>query len=214
MNTFAKLFRPRALGSAALIAIGLGWAGCSIIPQATEDPTRYYLLTETGGSAGSTAPHGHLRVGVRRVELPGYLAGDRTMVVRRGGNEIRYQEYARWAEPLDTALQHIVRDRLLSNDAVASAELAPFRLDGTRDYDVAIRVLRCEGGLDADGHYEAEFSAVFEITDPHKDNAVVARRHFEAKPLRWDGSNYGALAEALSTEVNSLGDEIASALPH
>ncbi|HEY9155849.1 MAG TPA: PqiC family protein [Opitutaceae bacterium] len=214
MTVFAKSLRLRALGWSGLIALGLSWSGCSIIPQATEDPTRYFLLTESAIGAASSAPHGHLSVGVRRVELPGYLASDRTMVVRRGSNEIRYQEYARWAEPLDTALQHIVRDRLLGNEAVASAELAPFRLDGNRDYDVNVRVERCEGKQDADGNYVAELDAVFEITDPHKENAVVTRRRFEAKPVRWDGSNYGALADALSTEAKALGDEIAAALPH
>lgn len=213
MTVFAKSLRLRALGVAGLMALSLSWAGCSILPQATEDPTRYFLLTESVTGAASSTPHGHLRIGVRRVELPGYLASDRTMVVRRGTNEIRYQEYARWAEPLETALQHIIRDRLLGNDTVAAAELAPFRLEVDRDYDVNVRVERCEGKQE-DGHYVAEFDAVFEITDPHKGNAVVTRRRFEAKPVRWDGSNYGALAEALSTEANALGDEIAAALPH
>jgi len=213
MIASVKLFRLRTLSSAALITMGLAWAGCSIIPQAVEDPTRYYLLTQAAPSAASFTPHGHLRVGVRTVELPGYLASNRTIVVRRGANEIRYQEYARWAEPLETALQHIVRDRILGNDAVAAAEISPFRLDGERDYDVTVRVLRCEGGVDAEGHSAAEFAAVFEITDPRKDNAVVVRRRFEAKPVRWDGSNYSALASALGEEAGALGDEIAQALP-
>ncbi len=211
--SYSKNSWLRAIGSAALMMCGLAWAGCSIIPQAAEDPTRYYLLTEPAAQTATNAPRGHLHIGVRAVELPGYLASNRTIVIRRGANEIRYQDYARWAEPLDTALQHIVRDRILANEAVATAEISPFRLDGVRDYDVTVRVERCEGGVNGDGHYSAQFAAIFEITDPRKDNAVVTRKQFEAKPARWDGSNYGALAEDLSTEASALGDEIAATLP-
>jgi uncharacterized lipoprotein YmbA len=212
-TTFGPRFRFRCLLPATLFA-GL-WAGCSFLPQATEDPTRYYLLTgNVREEASAPAPHGTLHVGVRPVELPGYLLNNRTIVVRRGANEIRYQDYARWAEPLDLAVQQIVRDHLLPNASVASAELAPFALGTKRDYDVSIRVERCEGGLDAQGRHTAQFSANYEITDPQKGGDVVVRKHFTASPLPWDEGSFAGLATALSSEAGSLGDDIAAHLPH
>ena len=154
-----------------------------------------------------------INIGVRVVELPAYLRNNRTLVVRNGVNEVRYQDYARWAEPLDVAVQRIVRERLLANPKVATAETAPFPPEIRRDVDVAVRVFRCEGGFDAGGQKTARFSAVYEITKPQEDGRVLVRKNFEGPVGTWDGADYSQLAARLAQAVGALGDEISAAVP-
>jgi len=209
--------RKNILGAglaAACFAFGL--SGCSILPKPTEDPTRYYVL----GSAPVSdlvvsAPKGSLHLGIRAVDLPIYLRNNRTLVIRNGANEIRYQDYARWAEPLDQAVQRAIRDRLQASDAVASAEVAPFSTEVHRDFDVIVHVLQCEGGVDPQGRNTAQFSAVYEILDLREGGGhpSVVRKSFSAPPAQWDGKDFGVLTAKLSEAVSALGSDIAANLP-
>lgn len=215
-------FRPyrrairRRLAALLLAPALLGLAGCSVLPEAQPDPTRYYLLAaEMGAGAAAASPNESrtLDLALRVVELPGYLRNNRTLVVRRGVNEILYQDYARWAEPLDLAVQRIVRDRLLMNEAVSSAQVAPFSSEIERDFDISVRVLRCEGGVDGQGRHTAQFSASYEIADTREGGKIVAREVFNAEPTAWNGTDYGVLAERLSEAVAALGNEIVGKIP-
>ena len=197
------------------VALALNLAGCSILPQPVADPTRYYLLgTPARSEAAVSAPKGTLHVGLRGLELPPYLRNNRTMVVRSGANEIRYEDYARWAEPLDQAVQRVIRDRLLARDAVASAEIAPYSPQIRRDIDVVVRVLQCEGGQEGAGRKTVQFSANYEILDQRKDGAVVLRKNFTAPAADWDGNDFGRLASLLGAAAAALGDDIAANLPN
>lgn len=214
---FSSATRPARLGSPrfATALLALAFAGCSILPEPVEDPTRYYVLGAgpTVTESGTTTPKGNLRLGLRSVELPLYLRNNRTIVVRTGSNEIRYQDFARWAEPLDLAVQRALRDRLLANEAVAGAEVPPFSTEVTRDFDLTVRVLQCEGGVDARGHQGVQFSAAYEILDQHNGGRVVLRKTFSAPTADWDGTHFAALAAQLSTAVAALADDIAANLP-
>lgn len=206
-----KIFRSGYLSVSLLTLL---FSGCSILPKAVEDPTRYYLLASAPAvDRAAVAPKGNLNVGIRSVDLPIYLRNTRTLVIRNGVNEIRYQDYARWAEPLDLAVQRAVRDRLQNSDAVASAEVAPFSTEVHRDFDVIVRVLQCEGAVDSQGRSIAQFSATYEILDERAGARPVTRKTFVAPSGEWDGKDFGALAARLSEEVAALGNEIAANLP-
>lgn len=198
--------------------LSLAPAGCSILPKPVEDPTRYYLLGNAPGADNPTvAPKGNLHVGIRAVDLPVYLRSTRTIVVRNGANEVRYQDYARWAEPLDLAVQRTIRDRLQFNEAVANAEIPPFSTSVHRDFDISVRVLQCEGGVDSQGRKTAQFSAVYEILDQRatggSGGGAVVRKSFSAPPAEWNGNDYAALAARLSEAVGALANDIAANLP-
>ncbi len=198
----------------ACILIGVFFAGCSILPKAVEDSTRYYLLTSRPGADPTAATaEGNLRVGLRTVDLPVYLRNTRTLVVRTGAHEIRYQDLARWAEPLDLAVQQAVRRRLQASEAVAGAEMPPFSTEVPRDFDVIIRVLQCEGGSDARGQKTAEFSATYEILDLRNPERPAIRKTFSGRGREWDGQDFAILAARLSDEVAALADDIAANLP-
>jgi uncharacterized lipoprotein YmbA len=191
------------------VLLGLGLlllAGCDVIPPPQADPTRFYVLSD-GPPAPAEAATSGLRIGLRSVELAGYLKSP-DLIVRRGPNELSPQDYARWAEPLDAGIARLVRDQLRADPAVSRVYLQPFPLDADRDYDVGISVGRCEGGAGA-----AHFTAVVEISTAGATPHLVARRTFVAPDAAWDGHDFGQLAGLLSADVQALGKDIVSALP-
>src|SRR5579862_2911754 len=109
---------PTGLPRWALLGLAAAVAGCNIVPPPTEDPTRYYVLSEMPAPAAAAA--GTLRVGLRAVRLEGYLKR-REMVVRTGANEVEFRDYRRWAEPLDGAIARVVRSALLASGPVGEA---------------------------------------------------------------------------------------------
>ena len=199
----------------ALLSIlcALAWSGCSLLPEPKSDPTRYYVLT---GVSLDLAPPAKaekgLVLGVKRIEIAAYLNG-KDMVVREAGNEITYQSFARWAEPLASSISRAVAGRLAGAEKVTRVYSQPFPFEVARDYDVAIRVLRCEGERSAEGGKVASFSALVEVTEAKTGGAVVLSKVFVAPPVDWDGRDFGALAAALSEGVAALGADVAAALP-
>lgn len=198
-----------------LSSVVLGLAGCSLVPPPAADPTRYYVLTGQA-STDTVRPaktEGALVLGVKRIEIAPYLNG-KDMVVREGGNEIVYQSFARWAEPLATSIGRAVAGNLARAETVARVYPQPFPFEVERDYDVAIRVFRCEGERKAgDGGAVASFSALVEVTESKPGGAIVLRKVFTAPEPAWDGKDFGALASALSEAVGALGAEVIAALP-
>ncbi len=207
---------PPSRAVARLAAAGLlALAGCNVIPPAQEDATRYFVLsgaTPAAAEPGQAPAGSTLRIGLRTVRLESYLS-KRQMVVRAGPNEVRFEDFRRWAEPLDAAITRIVRARLLSAPAVSQVLAEPFPFDQARDYDVSIDIVRFEGSLAADGKYSASVTAVIEISTTGADSRVVSHRIYEAPALEWDGSDFGRLAALLNSDVGSLAQEVASELP-
>lgn len=199
----------RFLPAWALMAVTL--AGCQLLPPATVDSTRFFVLAGTAGT--QPVPEktgGRLQIGLRPVVLPAYLRATKSMVVRDGANEIRYQDFSRWAEPLEAGVNRILEERLLASPEVRGVDVHPLRGDVARDYDVSVRILQCEGVAGKDG--VARFSASYEITAAD-GSGVVTSRTFNASELAWDGKDFGALAKLLSDGVSGLGDKIAADLP-
>jgi uncharacterized lipoprotein YmbA len=209
----AARLRRRFLPAWALMAVAatvLG--GCQLLPVATADATRFFVLTGPTASGLSVAhTGGRLQVGLKAVEMPAYLRATKSMVVRDGANEIRYQDYARWAEPLEAGVLRILKERLLASPEVRGVDAHPMRGDVTRDYDVAVRIIRCEGAAGSDD--VARFSASYEIVAADGSGKVVASRTFTAPETAWNGKDFGALATLLSEGVTALGAQIAGDLP-
>ena len=214
--------------AAPLLPLVLALAGCDVIPPPQADATRYYVLSEpavssdiTSGPAAadaaalagrtSVATRG-LRLGLRNVELAGYLR-TRSMVVRSGTNELVLEDLQRWAEPLDEGIGRVVRARLMADPAVGRVLPQPYPFDLERDYDVAISVIRCEGGTEGSTRAVARFAAVIEITTAGSNPLVVAHRVYVAPEAPWDGRDFGELARLLGDDARALGQEIISMLP-
>lgn len=206
-----RFLRPSAF--VVLAAVSLAWGGCSLLPEPKPDPTRYYVLTGSGGAAARAEKKpGALILGLKRVEIVPYLNG-KDMVVRDRGNEIVYQSFSRWAEPLDASIGRTLVGRLSGSEKVARVYTQGFPFDVERDYDVAVRVLRCEGERKPGGRYAASFAAVLEVTESRSGGSVVLRKVFAAPETAWNGKDYGELASGLSEAVGALAAEVIAALP-
>lgn len=197
---------PQLLG---FIAAGIGLlatAGCQILPEAQSDPTRFYVLATA--AAGAAPAAGTPVVQMRPIEVADYLRA-RTMVVRRGGNEIEFREFARWGEPLEAGVARVLREELLSRGAAGAVLLSGARREPTKaNFDLSVRVLAAEGGASG----TVEFRAGWELR-ASGEGTVAARGDFRAAGVRWDGKNEAALAAGLSQAVGALAAEIAAALP-
>jgi uncharacterized protein len=207
--------RPNSLPGPAVPGLLLGLlfalAACNVVQPAQDDPTRYFVLSDSGAPAGQAAAGG-LRIGLHAVKLEGYLKR-REMVVRTGPNELEFRDFRRWAEPLDAGIARVVRSRLLASPDVAQVLAEPFPVDQDRDYDVSIEVHRCEGSVAPSGKSVATLAATIEISTVGASPRVVARRSFVAADAPWDGSDFDRLAGLLTADVAAMGQEILAAVP-
>jgi uncharacterized lipoprotein YmbA len=203
---------PNSLGRCTLLGFLVLLAGCNVVPPATEDPTRYYLLSDAGAPAPALPAADGLRIGLRTVALEGYLK-HREIIVRTGPNEVDFRDYHRWAEPLDMAIAHILAVRLQATPAVAQVWTEPFPIEQERDYDVFVRVTRFEGAREGSGRYTASLSATVEVYTAGTSPRLVGRKVFVAPDQAWDGRDFDHLAGLLSADVVGLAREILAELP-
>jgi len=194
-------------------ALGLLLTGCNLIPAPTADSTRYYVLASPQlGAAGTQPSTGTLRLGLRNVELAAYLKKG-SLVVRTGENEVSFPNDARWGEPLEQEILHTLRAQLLAAPTVGRVFMQPFPFDEKRDYDVSVRILRCEGVLAGGGKGATQFVATVEIMRSGTAGEVVARKRFVAPESPWDGKDFARLAAELSVAVGALSQEVVATLP-
>jgi hypothetical protein len=186
--------------------------GCALLqPQA--DPTRFYVLT-VQNAPPARAVEGEFKrwkVGLKPVELPAYLRS-KAMVVRTGTNEIHFADFDRWAEPLDQGISRVMKETLSSARNVESVALNSHG-DDTLDYEVAIRILACEGVRLGNGSGSIRFAVTWEARSVGTNSTVTNRGVFTAHPVAWDGKDYGQLAERLSEAVAGASKALAGDLP-
>ncbi|MEP6672179.1 MAG: ABC-type transport auxiliary lipoprotein family protein [Chthoniobacter sp.] len=190
----------------------LSAAGCSVLQPHT-DPTRFYMLTSRP-QAHDTAERGERKrwkVGLRPVDVPAYLR-NKAMVVRTQVNEVTFADFDCWAGPLDQGIARTMKDALSSSSNVESVTLDSFGSD-TLDYQIAIRILACEGVRAADGSSSIRFSMSWEVRSVAANSAVTKRGVFTAPSAPWDGKDYGQFAERISDAITGAGQALAAALP-
>lgn len=211
LSTFPLLRRP-ALGPLCVAAAFITLAGCSLpLPKPESDPTRTYVLsapalTSAPANPGARAPS----VRLRPIELASYLRS-RSLVIRRGENEIDFREFARWGEPLEQGITRLLREELLASGA-ASAVQAPGMRSGdhaTPAVEISVRVLAAEGSADG----TVLFRAAWEVTGVGENADVIQRGDFRAADLRWSPRQEASLAAGISRGVAALAQQIAAAMP-
>jgi uncharacterized lipoprotein YmbA len=196
-----------ALGLFA-VAGGLLLGGCSLLPQAQPDPTRFFVLSATAGAA-MAAPTGKAPVvHLRPVELASYIKA-KPIIVRRGDNEIEFREFARWGEPLELGIARVLREGLVARGAAGTVLASGLRAtDVEYDATLVVRVLACEGGANG----SVDFRAVWELATTGNAPRVVARGDVQPADLRWDGKSEGALVAQLSRAVGALADDVSGGI--
>lgn len=196
----------RVLGAvvAGIMLVALG--ACSL-PQAQPDLTRYFLLNEVTHEAAVTEVVGEPpRIVLRPVIVPEYLRG-RIMQVRVAGNELRFIDVARWAEPLESGLTRVLREDLAQRPARVRVVA---RGGDEHEFDVAVNLRRCEGVMPAG---LARLAARIEIFSTGATQELVAQEDFMYDVAGWDGTDYGVLAKKLSEAADALAERIVTLLP-
>jgi uncharacterized protein len=201
---------PFVLLHCALVSCALG--GCSLI-QPHADPTRFYVLTAKSDPSERAAEGDFKRwkVGLRPLEVPAYLRS-KTIVIRTGTNEIHFAEFDRWAEPLDQGISRVMKETLSAARNVESVALN-LHADDSLDYDVAIRILACEGMRVENGNSSIRFAMEWEVRPVVSSSKAIKRGGFTADVAHWDGKDYGQLARRLSEAIAGAGKALAADLP-
>jgi uncharacterized protein len=165
--------------------------------------SRFYVLSPLSQSHLS-APEG-MTIGVFPVTMPDYL--DRPQIVTRiNENEIKFDEFSRWAEPLKENFTGVLVENLstLFNNAkiIKATETAgvPTALQ------VAVKVVKFDGTLGGDVILNVNWGLFAE----RGKKLLLAKRSFFTQPT--GAPTYEALVAGKSRAVAALSQEIAEAI--
>lgn len=181
---------------AALYAVvGLA-AGCASTPA-----SRFYTLSAASGPA---APSSNLSIAVGPVTVPAVV--DRPqIVVSMGPNQVRLEEFNRWAAPLQNTIARVVADNLVQMLGTPRVFSAVQTLSVDADYRAAIDVQSFQS---APGE-AAILDAVWSVRRT-KDGKVETGRTTVRETVQ--EKSYEALAAGHSRAVARLSSDIANAV--
>ena len=177
----------------SLIVLG---AGC-----ATSPPSRFYTLSAASGPAATSAK---LSIAVGPVSVPAVV--DRPqIVVDIGPNQVRLEEFNRWAAPLQSNIARVVADNLVLFLGTPRVTLTAQGLSADADYRAAIDVQSFQS---APGE-AAMLDAVWTVRRA-KDGKAETGRTTVRETVQERG--YDALAAAHSRAVARMSQDIAAAV--
>lgn len=184
------------LAAVILWALGMLIAGCVSSPD-----SRYYTLNATMNHAAESSS---LSVVVGPVSVP--AAVDRPqIVVSTGPNQVRVDDYNRWASPLQSNISRVIADNLGSILGTPRVTVFPQALVATADYQAAVEVQSFESALGE----AATLDAVWTVRRI-KDGKLRVGRTTVREPASERG--YDALAAAHSRAAARLSQDIAGAV--
>jgi len=183
----------------ALLAIAILAAGCSSTPA-----SRFYTLGATATSVPG-APTSDLSVAVGPVSVP--VAVNRPqIVVTVNANEVRLDEFNRWASPLASNIARVVAENLEAMLGTPRVALSSQTLSTAGvDYRAAIEVQRFDSTLGEAATLDAVWTVSHDADGRSRTGRTTAR---EAVPDK----SYDAIAAAHSRALERLSRDIADAV--
>ena len=170
-------------------------AGCA------SPPSRFYSLS---AATEPTAPSSNLAIAVGPVSVPAVV--DRPqIVVNVGPNQVRLEEFNRWAAPLQNNIARVVADNLVLMLGTPRVILSEQLLSADVDYRAAIEVQSFQS---APGE-TAVLDAVWSVRRT-KDGKAETGRTTVRETVQEKG--YDALAAAHSRALARLSQDIAAAV--
>jgi uncharacterized lipoprotein YmbA len=164
-------------------------------------PSRFYTLR---AASGPTATPSNLSIAVGPVSVPAVV--DRPqIVVNMGPNQVRLEEFNRWAAPLQSNIARVVADNLVLMLGTARVTLSPQTLSADAEYRAAIEVQSFES---APGE-AAMLDAVWTVRRTKDGKAETGRTTVREMAQE---KGYDALAAAHSRALARLSEDIAAAL--
>lgn len=189
-----------------LLAIGVLPAACLLGGRGTP-PTRFHKLEslqdlEPGHKALASLPATAVAVGP--VDLAAYLNRPQIVTIS-AEQELRVNEFERWAEPLKGAITRVVSDNLallLNTTRVAAVSSQAFP---KADYQVAIDISRFDGAPNGQAVLQARWRIISDGGDIRMSRPTVLE-----KPI--PGGSISDLVNAQSLLLARLSGEIAEAI--
>jgi uncharacterized lipoprotein YmbA len=183
-------------GTTMLCALGALIAGCVSTPE-----SRFFTLNATMNHAVESSS---MSVVVGPVSVPAEV--DRPqIVVSTGPNQVRVDDFNRWASPLQSNISRVVADNLVSILGTPRVTVFPQTLSANADYQAAVAVQSFGSALGE----AATLDAVWTVRRI-KDGQLQTGRTTVREPAPERG--YDALAAAHSRAVARLSQDIAGAL--
>ena len=177
------------------IFVGLG-AGCGSTP-----PSRFYTLS--AANAPATTPS-KLSVAVGPVSVPAVV--DRPqIVVTTGPNQVRLEEFNRWASPLQNNIARVVAENLVSMLGTPRVTLSSQTLSVDADYRAVIEVQGFQSSLGEAASLDAVWTVGRTKDGKAETGRTTVREAVQEK-------NYDALAAAHSRALARLSRDIADAV--
>ena len=179
-------------------------SGCASTP-----PTRFFILSPIAGSERIGARMGErcFAIGIGPVKIPEYL-NQLEIVTRITQNEIRVDEFAKWAEPLEDSFSHILAENLSSLLCIQSIAFFPWKGGTPIDYRIDVHVIQMYGMLGENAFLNVSWS-IADGADRRKPPLVTKRSTYKELTR---GGDYGAFVSAQSRNLASLSQEIAEAI--
>lgn len=170
--------------------------GCSSSP-----PSRFYTLSAASGVAGTPS---NVSVAVGPVSVPPIV--DRPqIVVSMGSNQVRLEEFNRWASPLQSNIARVIAENLTALLGTTRVTLFPQSTSADAEYRAIIDVQR----FDSMPGEAVMLEAVWTVRRM-KDGKAETGRTTVRETVQENG--YDALAAGHSRALARLSDDIANAV--
>lgn len=187
-----------------LIALG----GCVNLGEGTKQSPRFYVLDSPFTPRVQKKVYEDkecLAIGLGPVNLPQYL--NRPQIVTRvSPNELKADEFHRWAEPLKDNVARVLRMNLSNLLCIKSLTPFPWRAVKPIDYRIEVDVIRMDGNLGGD----VELIARWSIHAENEKGIVVSKENAYRESVK--PRSYEGLVSAHSKTLAALSLDMAEAL--
>ncbi|MEO8674668.1 MAG: PqiC family protein [Casimicrobiaceae bacterium] len=179
---------PRAIAYIVVVFA----AGCA------SSPSRFYTLSATAPPVASTSK---VSVAVGPVTVPAAVDQPQ-IVVSTGANQVMFDEFNRWASPLQDNIARVVAENLVAALGTPRVTLFPQTLNSDAEFRVVIEVRN----FDSTPGKSAALDAVWTVRRT-KDGKSETGRTSAREPVQ--DPTYEALAAAHSRAVARMSQDIA-----
>lgn len=185
----------------ALLALG----GCVSVPV-SPTPRIYSIRSINEASTGQkfSLPSGTI-IDFGPVRIPEFL--NRPQIVTENKDKtLKFSEFNRWGERLDTAFEYVISEDLAAMLPGAIVNIHPWNSSLTAKYQITVDVIRLESELDKD----LTFVAQWVVVDVKTKKPLFIKRYEFLQPI--SPHDYHGLVETLNKACASLSIEIAESL--
>ncbi len=197
--------RPRfVLKGFLLLILGILLSGCASTP-----PTRLFVLSALPGAEKTANPGTEpcFALGIGPVRIPTHMSQPQ-ILTRVSPNELRADEFAKWAEPLDENILRVLAENLESLLCVRAMTLFPRKGQVPTDYRIEVSVVRMDGVLGENASLEVVWT-IADGKDRKKPPLEIKRKHYKESTK---GADYSAFVAAESRNLEALSADIAAAI--